>query len=134
MGRRSRAGNRSRRVSAQIQDLEAYDLGDLIDLHIADMKEVGKAPARSKEATLKMLKRVLGKRKLVGLDRDRFIDFGKARAAKGAGPVTPSIDIGIVRLVLQHAAAVHGLRVSVEAVDLARYALKRLGLIRTDTG
>jgi integrase len=107
--------------------------GDLIDLHIADMNEVGKAPGRSKDATLKMLKKVLGRRKLVELDRDRFIDFGKARAAEGAGPVTLSIDIGIIKLVLQHAAAVHGLRVSVEAIDLARYALKRLGLIGKGT-
>jgi hypothetical protein len=29
--------------------------GNLIDLHIADMKEVGRAPGRSKDATLKML-------------------------------------------------------------------------------
>ncbi|QTC90331.1 site-specific integrase [Brevundimonas goettingensis] len=107
--------------------------GDLIDLHIADMKEVGKAPGRSKDATLKMLKRVLGKRKIVELDRDRFIDFGKTRAGEGAGPVTLSIDIGIIKLVLQHAAAVHGMRVSVEAVDLARYALKRLGLVGKGT-
>lgn len=63
--------------------------GDLIDLHIADMKEVGKAPGRSKDATLKMLKRALGKRKLVELDRNRFIDFGKARAAEGAA-LSPS--------------------------------------------
>ena len=28
--------------------------GDLIDLHIADMKEVGEAPGRSKDATLTM--------------------------------------------------------------------------------
>lgn len=103
--------------------------GDLVDLHIADMKEVGKAPGRSKDATLRMLKRELGKRKVVELDRDRFIAFGKARAAEGAGPMTLSIDIGMIKLVLQHAAAVHGLRVSVEAVDLGRYALKRLGLV-----
>ena len=66
-------------------------------------------------------------------DRDRFIEFGKARAVEGADPVTLSIDIGIIKLVLQHAAAVHGLRVSVEAVDLARYVLKRLGLIGKGT-
>lgn len=103
--------------------------GDLVDLHVADMKEVGKAPGRSKDATLRMLKRELGRRKVVELDRDRFIAFGKARAAEGAGPMTLSIDMGMIKLVLQHAAAVHGLRVSVEAVDLARYALKRLGLV-----
>ena len=43
-----------------------------------------------------------------------------ARAVESAGPVTLSVDIGIIKLVLQHAAAVHGLWVSVEAVDLAR--------------
>ena len=32
----------------------------LIDLHIEDMKQVGKAPGRSKAATLDMLKRELG--------------------------------------------------------------------------
>jgi integrase len=103
--------------------------GELVDLHIADMKEVGKAPGRSKDATLSMLKRVLGKLKINELDRDRLIAFGKTRAAEGAGPMTLSIDIGMIKLVLQHAAAVHGIRVSVEAVDMARYALKRLGLV-----
>src|SRR5579871_2884273 len=39
--------------------------GDLIDLHISDMKEVGKAPGRSKDATLQMLKRDLGKLNMV---------------------------------------------------------------------
>lgn len=39
------------------------------------------------------------------------------------------IDIGMIKLVLGHAAAVHGLPVRVEPVDLARIALKRLHLI-----
>lgn len=103
--------------------------GELIDLHIADMKEVGKAPGRSKSATLEMLKRELGKKPMVDLDRDRLIKFGRARAAEGAGPVTLSMDIGAIKLVLSHAAAVHGLSASVEPVDLARIALKRLGLV-----
>jgi integrase len=103
--------------------------GDLIDLHIADMKEVGKAPGRSKSATLEMLKRELGKKPMVDLDRDRLIKFGRNRAAEGAGPVTLSMDIGAIKLVLSHAAAVHGLSAPVEPVDLARIALKRLGLV-----
>jgi hypothetical protein len=37
--------------------------------------------------------------------------------------------IGVIRLILSHAAAVHGVPVKVEPVDLARVALKRLGLI-----
>ena len=43
--------------------------GDLIDLHILDMCEVGKPPRRSKAATLKTLKRDLGKEKIGHLDR-----------------------------------------------------------------
>jgi len=43
--------------------------------------------------------------------------------------MTLSIDIGVIKLILSHAAAVHGLTVSVEAIDMARLALKRLGLI-----
>ncbi len=55
--------------------------GDLVDLHAEDMNEVGRAPGRSKDATLAMLKRELG-------GRDRIIRFGRARAEQGAGPVT----------------------------------------------
>ena len=103
--------------------------GELIDLHIADMKSVGKAPRRSKAATLKMLKTRLGKNKIAQLDRQLFIDFGRERASEGAGPMTLSIDIGAIKLVMSHAAAVHGLSVSVEPIDMARFALKRLGLV-----
>ena len=45
------------------------------------------------------------------------------------GPVTLGIDIGVIKRVITHAAAVHGLDISPEPVDLARVALKRLGLI-----
>lgn len=103
--------------------------GELIDLHVEDMKEVGKAPGRSKDATLQMLGRKLGKLRLVEIDRERLVRFGRERAAAGAGPVTVSMDIGAIRLVLSHAAAVHGVPVKVEPVDLARIALKRLGLV-----
>ena len=103
--------------------------GDLIDLHISDMVEVGKAPRRSKAATLKMLNDELGSLNMVEIDRERVIRFGRARAKQGAGPTTLGIDIGVIKLVIQHAAAVHGLPVKVEPVDLARGALKRLGLV-----
>jgi len=107
----------------------AKTFGALIDLHIDDMKEVGKPPRRSKSATLEMLHRELGAFKLNELDRERLIKFGKDRAKNGAGPVTLGQDIGAIKLVLSHAAAVHGLKVSVEPVLQARIALKRLGLI-----
>jgi hypothetical protein len=104
-------------------------LSDLIDLHIRDMKEVGKAPGRTKEASLAMLKRELGSLNMVEVDRERIVKFGRARAKEGAGPVTLSMDVGLIKLVLQHVAAVHGLPVKVEPVDLGRVALKRLRLI-----
>ncbi|MER9141020.1 hypothetical protein NKI20_33230, partial [Mesorhizobium sp. M0830] len=103
--------------------------GELIDLHIDDMCDVGKSPRRSKAAALDMLRRHLGKCKIVALDRERLIRFGRDRADQGAGPMTLGIDIGSIKLILAHAAAVHGLPVKVEPVDLARIALKRLGLI-----
>ncbi len=103
--------------------------GDLVDLHVEDMCAVGKAPRRSKAATLDMLKRELGRSNMVELDRERLIRFGRNRAKQGAGPVTLGIDIGTIKLVLSHAAAVHGLPVRVEPVDMARLALKRLSLV-----
>lgn len=101
----------------------------LIDLHLEDMREVGKVLRRSKRFTLDALKAKLGKVKLKDLTRERLIQFGKERAKEGAGPVTLTADVGYLKLVLTHAAAVHGLDVKVEPVDLARVALKRLGLI-----
>lgn len=89
-------------------------LGELIDLHIDDMCDVGNAPLRSKAATLELLKRQLGKCNMASLDRERLIRFGRDRAAQGAGPVTLGIDIGTIKLILSHAAAVHGLPVKVE--------------------
>lgn len=103
--------------------------GDLIDLHVADMKEVGRPPGRSKSATLAMLKRELGRLGPGELDRERLVQFGRKRAAQGAGPMTLGMDIGAIKLVVQHAAAVHGLPTKVEPVNLARVALKRLGLV-----
>jgi integrase len=107
--------------------------GDLIDLHIVDMCEVGKPPRRSKAATLAALKRDLGKERIGHLDRQKMIDYGKMRAEQGAGPVTLGIDIGVTKMIITHAAAVHGLDISSEPVDLARVALKRLGLIGKGT-
>jgi integrase len=117
---RSPIGKRARKTKS---------FADLIDLHIDDMKEVGKPPGRSKSATLEMLQRELAAFKAPELDRERLIKFGRDRAKQGAGPVTLSMDIGAIRLVISHAIAVHGLELSVEPVDMARIALKRLGLI-----
>lgn len=103
--------------------------GDLIRLHRDDLREVGKRIGRSKTASLAFLEERLGRLHLQELDRDRLIQFGKERAAEGAGPVTLGIDLGYIKTILSHAAAVHGVFVSTEGVDLARIALGRLGLV-----
>lgn len=103
--------------------------GDLIDLHLVDLKEVGKAIGRTKRANLDLLRRDLGSKKMVELDRERIIRFGRDRAAGGAGPVTVGMYIGEIKTVLTHVAAIHGIAVSAEPVDQARLALTRLGLV-----
>jgi integrase len=109
--------------------IDPTTFGHLIDLHIDDLKEVGKAPRRSKAFTLDALQSKLGSVKIGDLTRERLIQFGKDRAKAGAGGVTISMDIGYIKRVISHAAAVHGIEISPEPVDLARIALKRLGLI-----
>jgi hypothetical protein len=114
-------------VGARTRGLQTFDA--LIDLHIEDMKSVKRPPGRTKTATLEMLRRELGALKINHLDRERIVRFGRKRFLAGAGPVTIGMDIGTIRLVVSHAAAVHGANVSVEQVDLARIALGRLRLI-----
>ncbi len=99
------------------------------DLHIDDMKEVGKAPGRSKSATLEMLQRRWGALRIRDLDRERLIRFGRDRAKEGAGPMTVGMDIGAIKLIVTHVAAVHGIEISAEPVQQARIALNRLGLV-----
>ena len=101
----------------------------LIDLHIADMLEVGKPLLRSKAKCLEKLKSTIGKMPLSALDRKSLITFGKKRAKEGAGPVTIGMDLGYLRTVLVHAAAVHGIEAPTEEVTLARVALRRLGVV-----
>lgn len=101
----------------------------LIELHREDLRQVGKAIGRSKTASLDFLTERLGKLRPVELDRERIIEFGKERSKEGAGPVTIGIDLGYIKTILSHAAAVHGVVVSTEGVDLGRIALGRLGLV-----
>jgi hypothetical protein len=65
--------------------------GDLIDLHIADLKKAKKVPGRSKQYTHESLKNRLGKLTLGELTAARFKKFGEDRLAQGAGPATISI-------------------------------------------
>ncbi|MER9402206.1 hypothetical protein NKI46_29385 [Mesorhizobium sp. M0615] len=63
-------------------------VSDLIDLHIADMTEVGKLIGRSKAFSLDLLRARLGRLNIADLSREQVIKFGKERAEEGAGPVT----------------------------------------------
>jgi integrase len=103
--------------------------GNLITIHRQDLEEVGKNIGRSKAASLIFLDQRLGHLRLSELDRECMIRFGKARALEGAGPVTVGIDLGYIKTILSHAAAVHGVVVSTEPIDLARIALGRLGIV-----
>ena len=108
---------------------DAKTIGDLIRLHREDLREVGKRIGRSKAASLAFLEHRLGRLRIPELDRGRLIQFGKERAREGAGPVTIGIDLGYIKTILSHAAAVHGVVLSVEPIVLARIALARLGLV-----
>lgn len=103
--------------------------GNLIDLHIADMHEVGKPLRRSKAYSLRKLKDQLGRSQFNKLHREKLIEYGRLRAKEGAGPVTIGAELSYINTVITHAAAVHGIGVSKEQVDLARVALRRLGLV-----
>jgi integrase len=103
--------------------------GDLIDLHLKDLEDVGKTARRSKAFSLDQLKRKIGDIGLRDLDRHRLIKFGRERAKEGAGKATLSIDFTFIKTIMVHAAAVHGIEVITEEVFLARTALKLLGLI-----
>ncbi|MGX1786977.1 site-specific integrase [Bosea sp. NPDC055332] len=114
-------------VTRKSRDAKLF--GDLVALHRQDMEEVGSKIGRSKDFCLVALDETLGHLKLAELDRERLIKFGRDRAKEGAGPVTLGMDFGYIKTVLSHAAAVHGVTTSTEPLDLARIALKRLGLI-----
>lgn len=111
--------DRGESVSKNIPD-DLSTFSQLIDLHITDMLEVGKRLRRSKTYSLDKLKVKLGHVRLELLDRERIIQFARARRAEDAGPPTILADISYIKTVLFHASAVHGLPVSPDQVDLAR--------------
>ena len=75
-------------MSARIGRLTKF--GQLVKLPIEDLSAVGKPPRRSKAATLGLSQRQLGAIKITALDRERLLQFGRARFEAVAGPVTPA--------------------------------------------
>ena len=57
------------------------------------------------------------------------MSLAAGRAKDGAGPATLAADVCYIHTIITHASAVHGIDISKEEVDLARVALRRLGLI-----
>lgn len=125
MERRIDAGRGTSRLSSK----QLQTVGDLIDVHIKDMAEVGKRLRRSKEYSLLRLKGRLGEVRVRDLSRDALIEYGRYRAKEGAGPPTVGIEFSFLGTVVTHAAAIHGLDVTKEPIEHARLALTRLGLI-----
>lgn len=107
----------------------AKTFGDLIDLHIDDLAELGKPLGRSKDYVLSRLKEDIGRTPVTDLTKSELIAFGKRRAKEGAGPATLAIDFSFIGTVLTHANAIHDVETDLEQHRLARYALRRLGLI-----
>lgn len=58
------------------------------------MREVGKAPRRSKSLSLDALDKKLGMVRWQNLTRERLIQFGKDRAQEGADPpITSTLNL-----------------------------------------
>ncbi len=133
MGAARRAGTRHRPKAHTSQNRGRQDLCRFNRPPPPRYEGGCKSAWRSKAFSLELLKNRLGRVRLADLDRQRLIEFGKQRAEEGAGPVTLGIDLGYVRTLLAHGAAVHGLAFSPEPVELARIALKRLGLVGKGT-
>ena len=97
------------------------------------MHEVNKPLRRSKAYSLNSLKEKRGHTPFDKLRRENLIEYGRNRFRECAGPVTLSSEFSYINSVITHAAAVHGIDVSKEPVDLARVALRRLGLVGKGT-
>jgi len=111
----------------------AKTFGDLIDLHMSDLVEVGKRIRRSKRGALKSLNGRIGHLRLDQITRERLIEFGKTRAKDGISPSTLGSEFSYIGTILTHAAAVHGIDVKREPVDMARKAMNRLSLVGHST-
>ena len=72
---------------------------DLIALHLDDLAQVGKPVRRSKSKVLKALLTSPARVNLKDITREKLNEFGRKRAAQGAGPATLAIDFSFVRAI-----------------------------------
>lgn len=78
-----------------------------------------------KAAPLDCVTRDLGKERIGHLDRNKPIDYAKMRADQGAGLVTLSLRLGVIKIIITHAAAVHGLCVECGSLVLVYMFLQQ---------
>jgi hypothetical protein len=95
---------------------------------------MGKRHRRSKTYSLGKLWDDVEHPRIQQIEREAIIQFARDRRSEGAGPVTLSMDISYHKTIMRHAAAVHGVRIPVKQVDLARAALSELGLVGKGKG
>jgi integrase len=118
-----------KKPSPRVRAATQNTLGSLIDMHLDDLADTGKPLRRSKEAVLRRLKEDIGDLAVSDLTKQKLVQFGRRRAKEGAGPATLAIDFSFIGTVMTNAAAVHDVVLDTEQLRLARYALRRLGLI-----
>lgn len=99
-------------------------LDDLIDKYVETTKEAGK----TKTATLNMLKREIGKVKLVNLNSIVLRDFIDRRQEAGAGGVTISADLSFLSAVLKWGKHARQLDLPERLAQDARASLAHRGL------
>lgn len=100
-------------------------LADLIDKYT---ETVAKAPGKTKEATLKMLRARLGKVRLGSLNAVTLRDFIDARVKDGAGGVTIAADLSFLSAVLKWGRHARHLDINDRLALDARQSLQHRGL------
>lgn len=100
-------------------------LADLIDKYT---EMVAKVPGKTKEATLAMLKRELGKIRLAALNAVALRDFIDKRMKAGAGGVTIAADLSYLSAVLKWGRHARHLDINDKLALEARESLKHRGL------
>ena len=89
-------------------DARLARFGDLARLHIDDMCTVGKSPLASKAGTLGTLKNGVDQGRIGHIDRAMQIEYGRKRAKEGTNPVTLGLRLGVIKMIITHAAAMQG--------------------------
>ena len=102
-------------------------LSTLIDRYIEEFKAIQQW-GRSKDAHLRMLKKVIGHIDAISLTTDQLVEHVRQRRIAGTGPSTVNNDLVWLRIVLKTARAAWGMPVNLQAVEDAAHAARHLKL------